>query len=150
MAWRNQPGKSRMSPKSTTCSPSPRARLSAAARNTAAGSIDQEFETVAASLRVPFWRTFGRVTLPVCLPAVLDIAMYLFVNAMTTVSAVVFIYAPTTTLAAIAVLNMDDAGDVAPAAAMAMLIFATSALVRTVYVLITKGYLARAQAWRQR
>ena len=46
--------------------------------------------------------------------------MYLFVNAMTTVSAVVFLYSPETTLAAIAVLNMDDAGDVAPAAAMAM------------------------------
>ena len=117
---------------------------------TALKQIDPEFETVSASLRVPFWRTFGRVTLPVCLPAVLDIAMYLFVNAMTTVSAVVFIYAPSTTLAAIAVLNMDDAGDVAPAAAMAMLIFFTSALVRTVYMLLTKGFLARSQAWRRR
>ncbi len=61
---------------------------------TALKQIDHEFETVAASLRVPFWRTFFRVTLPVCLPAVLDIAMYLFVNAMTTVSAVVFLYSP--------------------------------------------------------
>ena len=61
---------------------------------TALKQIDQEFETVSASLRVPFWRTFARVTLPVCLPAVLDIAMYLFVNAMTTVSAVVFLYSP--------------------------------------------------------
>ena len=51
--------------------------------------------------------------------AVLDIAMYLFVNALTTVSAVVFLYSPQTALASIAVLNMDDAGDVAPAAAMA-------------------------------
>jgi iron(III) transport system permease protein len=105
---------------------------------------------VSASLRVPFWRTFGRVTLPVCLPAVLDIAMYLFVNAMTTVSAVVFLYAPGTTLAAIAVLNMDDAGDLAPAAAMAMVIFLTSAAVRAAYVLVTRGWLARSQAWRHR
>ena len=90
-------------------------------------------------LRVPVWRTFGRVTLPVCLPAVLEIAIYLFVNAMTTVSAVVFLYAPDTTLAALAVLNMDDAGDVAPAAAMAMLIFATSALVRVAYAGLTWG-----------
>jgi iron(III) transport system permease protein len=112
--------------------------------------IDPEFETVAASLRVPFWRTFSRVTLPVCLPAVLDIAMYLFVNAMTTVSAVVFLYAPATTLAAIAVLNMDDAGDVAPAAAMAMLIFFTSAVIRGIYTVLTQGYLARSQAWRKR
>ena len=53
-------------------------------------------------------------------------------------------------LAAIAVLNMDDAGDVAPAAAMAMLIFFTSAVVRTVYMAVTQGYLARSQAWRRR
>jgi iron(III) transport system permease protein len=117
---------------------------------TALKQIDQEFETVSASLRVPFWRTFARVTLPVCLPAVLDIAMYLFVNAMTTVSAVVFLYSPRTTPAAIAVLNMDDAGDVAPAAAMAMLIFFTSAAIRTAYVLVTQGYLTRSQAWRKR
>ncbi|HET6468210.1 MAG TPA: putative 2-aminoethylphosphonate ABC transporter permease subunit [Geminicoccaceae bacterium] len=117
---------------------------------TALKQIDPEFETVSASLRVPFWRTFRRVTLPVCLPAVLDIAMYLFVNAMTTVSAVVFLYSPNTTLAAIAVLNMDDAGDVAPAAAMAMMIFLTSAAVRLVYTALTRGYLARAQAWRAR
>jgi iron(III) transport system permease protein len=117
---------------------------------TALKQIDPEFETVSASLRVPFYRTFARVTLPVCLPAVLDIAMYLFVNAMTTVSAVVFLYAPSTTLAAIAVLNMDDAGDTAPAAAMAILIFATSAVVRLVYVLVTGRLLYRAQAWRRR
>ncbi|EJN12646.1 putative 2-aminoethylphosphonate ABC transporter, permease protein [Bradyrhizobium sp. YR681] len=117
---------------------------------TALKQIDREFETVSASLRVPFWRTFMRVTLPVCLPAVLDIAMYLFVNAMTTVSAVVFIYAPHTTLAAIAVLNMDDAGDVAPAAAMAMVVFATAAVTRAIYMLLTQGYLARAQMWRKR
>lgn len=117
---------------------------------TALKQIDPEFETVSASLRVPFWRTFGRVTLPVCLPAVLDIAMYLFVNAMTTVSAVVFLYAPSTTLAAVAVLNMDDAGDVAPAAAMAMLIFFTSALIRGAYALLTRGFLNRSQAWRGR
>src|SRR5262245_32758957 len=83
---------------------------------TALKQIDPEFETVSASLRVPLYRTFLFVTLPVCLPAVLEIAMYLFVNAMTMVSAVVFLYAPHTTLAAIAVLNMDDAGKLSPAA----------------------------------
>jgi iron(III) transport system permease protein len=117
---------------------------------TALKQIDNEFETVAASLRVPVWRTFFRVTLPVALPAVFDIALYLFVNAMTTVSAVVFLYSPATTLAAIAVLNMDDAGDIAPAAAMATLILATSIIVRIAYTLITGRVLLRAQAWRQR
>jgi iron(III) transport system permease protein len=112
--------------------------------------IDPEFETVGASLRVPFYATFLRVTLPVGLPALLDIAIYLFVNAMTTVSAVVFLYSPSTTLAAVAVLNMDDAGDVAPAAAMAMMIFATAAAVRVAYYLATRLLLRRVQAWRER
>ncbi|MGE3872699.1 MAG: putative 2-aminoethylphosphonate ABC transporter permease subunit [Parvibaculaceae bacterium] len=117
---------------------------------TALKQIDPEFETVAASLRVPFYTTFFRVTLPVSLPAVLDIAMYLFVNALTTVSAVVFLYAPSTTLAAVAVLNMDDAGDTAPAAAMAMMIFFTAALVRILYNVLTQSFLARAQKWRRK
>jgi iron(III) transport system permease protein len=117
---------------------------------TALKQIDPEFETVSSSLKVPLYKTFFYVTLPVCLPAVLEIAMYLFVNAMTTVSAVVFLYSPKTTLAAIAVLNMDDAGDVAPAAAMAMMIFFTSATVRIAYTLITGLMLKRTQAWRRR
>jgi len=117
---------------------------------TALKQIDPEFEVVSASLKVPVWRTFMVVTVPVCLPAILDIAIYLFVNAMTTVSALVFLYSPNTTLAAIAVLNMDDAGDVAPAAAMATMIFVTSALVRAAYTLVTRGLLGRAQAWRRR
>ena len=53
---------------------------------TALKQIDPEFESVSASLKVPVWRTFARVTAPICLPAILDIAIYLFVNAMTTVS----------------------------------------------------------------
>lgn len=88
--------------------------------------------------------------MPVCLPAILDISMYMFVNAMTTVSAVVFLYSPDTALASVAILNMDDAGDVAPAAAMGMMIVGTAAIVRLVHALLTKGILAKTQAWRHR
>jgi iron(III) transport system permease protein len=117
---------------------------------TALKQIDREFEAVSASLKVPVLRTFARVTVPVCLPAILDISMYLFLNAMTTVSAVVFLYGPHTTLASVAVLNMDDAGDIAPAAAMAMVIVATSAAVRLLHAVLARGLLARTQAWRRR
>ena len=101
--------------------------------------MDAEFESVSSSLKVPFYRTFIKITVPVCLPAILDISMYMFVNAMTTVSAVVFLYSPDTALASVAILNMDDAGDVAPAAAMGMMIVATAAAVRLVHALLTKG-----------
>jgi len=99
---------------------------------------------------VPFYRTFLRVTVPVCLPAILDISIYLFVNAMTTVSAVVFLYSADTALASVAMLNMDDAGDIAPAAAMGMMIFYTSATVRLVHLALTRGLLSKTQAWRKR
>jgi len=112
--------------------------------------LDREFEAVSASLGVPFWRTVWRVHLPVCAPTVIDVAGYFFVNAMTTVSAVVFLYGPETTLASVAVLNMDDAGDIAPAAAMAVLIFATAAAARGALALLRAAVVRRTQGWRQR
>ena len=115
---------------------------------TALKQIDNEFEAVSQSLRVPFWITFHRVTVPVCLPALLDISRYLFVNAMTTVSAVVFLYSPKTMLASVAIVNLDEAGDIGAAAAMATLIVATSALVCVLYYFLQVWLDRRTQAWR--
>ncbi len=117
---------------------------------TALKQMDPEFEAVSASLKVPFFRTFLRVTVPVCLPAILDISIYLFVNAMTTVSAVIFLYSSDTNLASVAALNMDDAGDVAPAAAMSVMIVLASATVRILHAILTRGLARRLQAWRKR
>ena len=115
---------------------------------TALKQLDPEFEAVAISLKTPVWRTFGKVTLPVCLPALLDVGSYLFLNAMTTVSAVVFLYSPETMLASVAVLNMDDAGDIAPAAAMAMMIVYTSAFFRVLHAVFSNYIKRRTQIWR--
>jgi iron(III) transport system permease protein len=117
---------------------------------TALKQMDPEFETVSQSLKQPFYRTFRRVTVPVCLPAILDIAIYLFVNAMTTVSAVVFLWGPDTELASVAVLNMDDAGQMASAAAMAMMIFYTNVAARGVHAGLARVLERRTQAWRRR
>ena len=59
---------------------------------TALKQLDKEFETVSESLGVPFYITFFKITVPVCLPAILEVAMYFFVNSMATVSAVIFLY----------------------------------------------------------
>jgi iron(III) transport system permease protein len=112
--------------------------------------MDREFEAVSASLAVPFYQTFWRVTLPVSLPAILEIAIYYFVNALTTVSAVIFLYSANLKLAAIMIVNMDDAGDTAPAAAMSMLLFFTGIGVRLLYEAATRGLKQRTQIWRQR
>lgn len=115
---------------------------------TALKSIDREFEAVSASLKVPRFVTFWRVTLPLCLPAVLDIARYLFISAMTTVSALVFLYSPQTLPASVAILNLDEAGEMGPATAMATLIVLTSLLVSMAYAVLTRFLLERYQAWR--
>lgn len=116
---------------------------------TALNALDPEFEAASASLKVPRLTTFLRVTLPMCLPAALDVARYLFVSAMTTVSAVVFLYSPSTVLAAVAVLNMDDAGFIGPAAAMCTVIMASSAAAALVLHLASRALVARTQAWRR-
>ena len=117
---------------------------------TALKQIDPEFEAVSASLKVPIWRTFGRVTAPICLPSILDIAIYLFVNAMTTVSSVIFLYAPDTKLASVAVVNIEEAGTTAAAAALCMVIVATSAGVKILHLIADRYLLSRLQAWRRR
>ncbi|WP_410211083.1 putative 2-aminoethylphosphonate ABC transporter permease subunit [Aquirhabdus sp.] len=116
---------------------------------TALKQLPTQLDSAAMSLGVSVPTTFWRVYLPVCLPAVLDISVYFFVNAMTTVSAAIFLYSPDTTLASVAILNMDDAGDTAPAAAMGVLILATSLGVKVLHWLITSQLLKRTQRWRQ-
>ncbi|MBE7418330.1 MAG: putative 2-aminoethylphosphonate ABC transporter permease subunit [Ideonella sp.] len=117
---------------------------------TALKALDAEFEAVSASLKVPLFKTFWRVTLPICTPALVDIARYFFINAMTTISAVVFLYSPETRLASIAILNMDEAGELSPAAAMAVLIAAASALATVLFMLLGRWIDRRTQAWKQR
>jgi iron(III) transport system permease protein len=115
---------------------------------TALKQIDNEFEAVSASLKVPFFKTFLRVTVPVCLPAILDIGRYFFVVSMASLSCAIFLYTPETILASVAIMHLDDAGDIGPAAALASLIVVTSTIVCIAYSLLTRVLLSRTQAWR--
>ncbi|MDR1439192.1 MAG: putative 2-aminoethylphosphonate ABC transporter permease subunit [Clostridiales bacterium] len=95
--------------------------------------LDREFESVAESMGIPRWKTFLRVSAPLSLPAILEIFMYFFVNAMVTVSAVVFLYSARFKVASIAISHMEESGDIAQAAAMSLLILAVNVLVRLLY-----------------
>jgi iron(III) transport system permease protein len=116
---------------------------------TALKSLDAEFEAVSASLKVPFYKTFWRVTLPICTPALVDIARYFFINAMTTISAVVFLYSPDTKVASIAILNLDEAGEIGAAAAMAMLIAAANTVATLLFLGAGWWIDRRTQAWKR-
>jgi len=117
---------------------------------TAIRQLDPEFESVGASLKVPAWATFGTVTLPICLPALLEIWVFLFVSAMTTVSAVIFLYGPDTKLASVAVVQMDEAGQSSAAAAMACVILGASVLAKMLQLVVSSATDRATQAWRRR
>lgn len=117
---------------------------------TALKQIDGEFEAVSASLKVPFWVTFRRATVPISMPAILDIAVYMFVNALTTISAVIFLYGSTTKLASISIVHMDESGATAPAAAMATYIALTAIAAKALHVLADRLVFSRLQVWRKR
>jgi iron(III) transport system permease protein len=115
---------------------------------TALKALDPEFESVSASLKVPFFKTFWRVTLPICTPALVDIARYFFINAMTTISAVVFLYSPETKVASIAILNLDEAGEIGAAAACAILIAAANTVATFLFMALGAWVDKRTQAWK--
>jgi iron(III) transport system permease protein len=109
--------------------------------------LDHEFEQVAQSMAVPAWRLFLRVTVPVCTPAIIEIAMYYFVSAMTTVSAVIFLVSPRTPLASVAIVNLKDA-NLGPAAAMAVLVLLSNIIVRALVEPIQRYFHRRTQSWQ--
>jgi iron(III) transport system permease protein len=112
---------------------------------TALRQLDAHYEEASETLSVPLTRLFFRVIAPVCSPALLEIAGYLFVSSMGTVSAVIFLYSPDTLPASVAVVNMDEAGDTAPAAAMCMLIVLANVVVRTTLELAA-AYLSKRKS----
>jgi iron(III) transport system permease protein len=115
---------------------------------TALKSLSKEIEMVAQSLNTPVWRTFFRVTVPACASAILDIWLYIFLRAMTTLSAVIFLYTADTKLAAIAVIHVDETGYTAAAAAMGMLVVYACLVVRLLHYVISAILLKKFQSWR--
>jgi iron(III) transport system permease protein len=95
--------------------------------------LDREFENAAESMRIPRWRTFFFVSVPLSFHAILETALYYFVNAMVTVSALVFLYSADFKIASIAITHMEEAGDVSQAAAMSLLILCVNIAARLAY-----------------
>ena len=105
--------------------------------------VDRNCENAGRLLGVPAWSTFLRVILPQCAGTVADLFLYLFINTLTTVSAVVFLCSADLTVASVSVLQMYDSGNLGPASAMGTLIFGAAG----VAVLIR---LALAEAFRRK
>jgi iron(III) transport system permease protein len=111
--------------------------------------LDREIDLAAKALRAGPVTTGRKIYLPVLLPALIDIAGYFFVNAMTTVSALIFLFTAQTRVAAIAVVNLVEGSRIGQAAAFAtviMLISIAAALLQAALRAIVR----RAQPWRGR
>ncbi len=112
--------------------------------------LDKEFENVSESMRIPRIKTALKVSVPLSLPAILEIFMYYFMNSMVTVSAVVFLYGSNFKIASIAITHMEEAGDFAQASAMSLLILLINILVRIIYEIAIKiiGNIAKKKQYQ--
>lgn len=106
--------------------------------NTALKKLDREFERVSLSMGIPWYKTFSNVTFPMCIDSILEIFFYYFVNSMVTISALVFLYTSSLNLLSIAVINLDDTGEIAKASAMSIVILLTNIAVKIIYQIILK------------
>jgi iron(III) transport system permease protein len=65
-----------------------------------------------------------RITLPMIWPSIVSVGVFFFMRSMVTLAAVVFLFSPTTQLAAISVLLLEDRGATNQAAAFSCSIMA--------------------------
>ena len=111
--------------------------------------LDPEIDLAAKALRSGPLNTARRIYLPAMAPTLVDIAGYLFVNAMSTVTALVFLFTAENRVAAIAVVNMMEGSRIGQATALAVMIMAICVLVAIVQIFV-RTLIARQQIWRRR
>lgn len=99
--------------------------------------IDKEYENASEMMGIPWYGVIKRVIIPLSLPAILESFSYYFVNSMMTISAVVFLYFPTTRLATISMINKVDIGEMAAASAVSVMIVITNIIFRVIFDKIT-------------
>ncbi len=111
--------------------------------------LDREIDLAAQSLRAGPVSAGRRIYLPYLAPVLVEMFGYFFVNAMTTVSALIFLFNAQTRTASIAVVNLAEGSRFGQAAAFAVVLMALS-LVATCGQLLVRAAILRRQRWRVR
>jgi len=102
--------------------------------------IGRTFDEASAMLGGSFLRTLRRIALPLIWPSLLSLGVFLFMRAMVTLSAVIFLVSPTNNVAAVSVLLLDDSGNSTQAAAFSVAIMGVVALMLGAFQLLLRGF----------
>lgn len=86
--------------------------------------ISPTFDEASATLGGSRFDTFRKVTLPLLAPTLVGIGVFFFMRSMVTLSAVIFLITPSTQVAAVSVLLLEDRGATNQAAAFSVCIMA--------------------------
>jgi iron(III) transport system permease protein len=110
---------------------------------------DPEIDMAARALQSTPAGTARRIHLPMLLPTIIDVFGYFFVNAMTTVSALIFLFTANSRVGAIAVVNLLEGSRYGQAAALAVLIMLIS-VAATALQLALRAFVLGRQPWRRK
>jgi len=100
---------------------------------TSVKQISGTFDEASACLGAGFLRTMWKITLPIIWPSIISVGVFFFMRSMVTLSAVIFLITPSTQLAAVSVLLLDDSGNQNQAAAFSVCIMAVVAATLIVF-----------------
>lgn len=90
--------------------------------STSMKQISSTYDEASATLGGTFIRTIRKVTLPLMWPTLVGVAVFFFMRSMVTLSAVIFLITPSSQVAAVSVLLLEDRGAVNQAAAFSVCI----------------------------
>jgi iron(III) transport system permease protein len=84
--------------------------------------ISTTFDEASVMLGGSTMRTLRKITLPMIWPSLVRLGVFYFMQAMVTLSAVIFLFSPRSTVASVVVVQLEDIGNMSQAAAFASLI----------------------------
>ncbi|PAF52846.1 ABC transporter permease subunit [Helicobacter sp. 13S00477-4] len=102
--------------------------------------IEKDLKSVGECMGISKISMIKKVWFPLCFPIVMDNFIYFFLNAMVSISAVIFIYSPSTKLAAISLVQLDDKGSLQEAGALCVLILLVNLFIGIVYKMIRNRF----------
>lgn len=111
--------------------------------------IDSEYEAVSNIMGVPWYKTVFKVIIPLSLDSIVESFSYYFINSLITISAVVFLYTSKTRLISVMMISKNDAGEIASAAAMAVMIMTANILFKCIFDFLIK-YLRDKNYYKKR